>query len=270
MRASQLFSPGFQGEILQKIQVNLPFPLLVKNLEAIVEVGLQPELYFNGHTLDHLSPREVERTSRALSKKNIPVTFHGPFMDLNPGAVDERVRELTLFRFRQLMELVPRFHPLAIVLHPGYDRWRYDGDVDLWLKNSLATWKLIIEKAEALPVRIALENVFDENPKPLRRLLEAIDSPLLGYCMDAGHGHLFSEVPLVEWIEDLGARLMEIHIHDNHRRADEHLPLGQGNIDFPAIFSRIKRKRLQPIYTIEPHDIEHLVPSVKALQKYLA
>ena len=270
MRATRLFSSGFKGEILQKIQVNLPFPMLIKNLEAIVEMGLQPELYFDSHTLDHLSPQEVERTSRAISEKNIPVTFHGPFMDLNPGAVDEKVRELTLFRFNQVMDLVPLFHPRAIVFHPGYDRWRYDGDVDLWLKNSLVTWKPLVKKAEALPVRIALENVFDENPNPLRRLLDAVDSPLVGYCMDAGHGHLFSEVPLVEWIEVLGTRLLEIHLHDNHRQADEHLPLGRGNIDFPSIFSRINEKKLHPIYTIEPHDIEHLVPSLKALQKYLS
>ncbi len=270
MRGTRLSPPGFKGEILKKIQVNLPFPLLVENLEAIPGIGLQPEIYFSSHTLDHLSPQEVERTSRALSEKNIPVTFHGPFMDLNPGAVDEKVRELTLFRFNQVMELVPYFHPQAIVFHSGYDRWRYDDDVDLWLKNSLVAWKTLVKRAETLSVRIALENVFDENPTPLRRLLDTVDSPLLGYCMDLGHGHLFSRVPLVEWVEVLGSRLVEIHLHDNHRQADEHLPPGWGTIDFPAIFSRIQGKKLHPIYTIEPHQIEQLVPSLQALEKYLA
>ena len=243
--------------------------MLVENLEAILEIGLQPEIYFNSHTLDHLSPREVEETSRAFGQKNIPVTFHGPFMDLNPGAVDEKVRELTLFRFHQVIELVGYFHPRAIVFHPGYDRWRYDDDVDPWLENSLLTWKPLVGRAEALSTRIALENVFDDNPVPLRRLLDAIDSPFLGYCMDAGHGHLFSKVPLVEWVEVLGSRLVEIHLHDNHRQADEHLPLGRGDIDFPAIFSRIQEKNLHPIYTIEPHEIEHLMPSLQALEKFL-
>jgi sugar phosphate isomerase/epimerase len=269
VRETRFSSPGINEGVLKKIQVNLPFPMLVENLAVILEMGLQPELYFNSHTLDHLSPQEVETTSRAISGKNIPVTFHGPFMDLNPGAVDEKARELTIFRFSQVLELVPYFHPRAIVFHPGYDRWRYDSDVDLWLKNSLLTWKPMVKRAETLSVRIALENVFDENPTPLKRLLDAVDSPLLGYCMDAGHGHLFSEVPLVEWIEVLGPRLMEIHLHDNHRQADEHLPLGRGNIDFPAIFSRIQGKKLHPIYTIEPHEIDQLVPSLQALERYV-
>jgi sugar phosphate isomerase/epimerase len=62
---------------------------------------------------------------------------------------------------------------------------------------------------------------------------------------------------------------MEIHLHDNHRQADEHLPLGEGDIDFPAIFSFLRERRLTPILTIEPHLAEHLEPSLKALIQYL-
>lgn len=263
-------SPGFKITVLKKVQVNLPFPLLVESLDAVLEIGLQPEIYFSSQTLDHLSLREVKRTSRALSRKGVPTTFHGPFMDLNPGAVDDKVRELTIFRFKQVLKMVPHFQPLAIVFHSGYDRWRYDDDVDLWLENSLFTWKPLAERAEGLSVQMALENVFDENPTALTRLLNAVDSPFLGYCLDAGHGHLFSQVPLVDWVEVLGSRLVEIHLHDNHQNADEHLPLGYGDIDFPGLFSRLREKNLHPIYTLEPHEIGHLEPSLQAMEKYLS
>ncbi len=243
--------------------------MLVENLDSVLRLGLQPEIYFSGKTLDGLSPGEVEKTSQALLRERIPITFHAPFMDLNPGAVDEKVREITRFRFAQVLDLVPHFRPRAIVLHPGYDRWRYDGDAGLWMKNSLFTWRPLVEKAERLSVKMALENVFDVDPEPLRRLLQAVDSPFLGYCMDAGHGRIFSEVPLVEWIEVLGSRLMEIHLHDNHGRADEHLPIGRGDIDFPALFSRLKEKKLEPIYTVEPHEIEYLLPNLEALARFL-
>jgi hypothetical protein len=48
--------------------------MLVENLDAVLGVGLQPEIYFNGFTLDRLSPAEVERTSEALRGKGVPVT----------------------------------------------------------------------------------------------------------------------------------------------------------------------------------------------------
>jgi len=264
------FAPPFpERTLLGRVQVNLPFPLLMEQLEAVLASGLQPEVYFSGFVLDRLAPEDTERISRALREKKVPVTLHAPFMDLNPGAVDEKVRTVTAFRFGQVLDLVPLFHPRAIVLHPGYDRWRYDDDVDLWLENSLLTWKPLVERAEALSVRMALENVFEEKPEVLGRLLEEINSPFLGYCLDAGHGNLFSRVPLEEWVEVLGSRLMEIHLHDNHGEADEHLPLGQGSIDFSSLFSLLEKKNVQPIYTIEPHEIDHLQPSLEAVEKYL-
>lgn len=269
MRKARLSFPLPDGNMLKRVQVNLPFPMLAENLDAVVALGLQPEIYFNGFTLDRVSPAEVKKTSQALRGKEIPVTFHAPFMDLNPGAVDERVRKITSFRFEQVLKLVPHFQPRSIVFHPGYDRWRYDDDVDLWREKSLLTWKPLVKKAEALGVKLALENVFDDNPEPLRKILEEINSPLLGYCMDAGHGNLFSRVPLVNWVEVLGSRLVEIHLHDNHGKADDHLPLGRGNIDFPALFSLLGKKKIHPIYTIEPHEIGLLQPSLEALEKYL-
>lgn len=261
--------PDKRMGILEKVQVNLPFPLLLQNLNGVLEMGLQPEIYFSGKTLDNLKKEEVEKVSRKLIQKNISVTFHAPFMDLSPGAVDDKIRQVTVFRFNQVMDLVPYFHPRAIVLHPGYDRFRFDDDVALWMENSLMTWKPLTERAEEFSVRLALENVFEENPSILRKLLKAIDSPYLGYCLDAGHGHIFSEVAIWEWIEILGPHLIEVHLHDNHQKVDEHLPVGYGQIDFEEIFSCLRAKNLQPIYTIEPHLEEHLLPSLRALEKYL-
>jgi sugar phosphate isomerase/epimerase len=243
--------------------------MLKEQLEAVLSSGLQPEVYFSGYVLDRLSSGDTEGISRALREREVPVTCHAPFMDLNPGAVDERIREITALRFGQVLDLVPLFRPRAIVLHPGYDRWRYDDDVDLWLENSLRTWEPLVKRAESLSVRMALENVFEEKPAILERLLDKIDSPYLGYCLDAGHGNLFSRVPLEEWVEVLGSRLMEIHLHDNRGEADDHLPLGQGSIDFPSLFALLGKKKIQPIYTIEPHEIAHLQPSLEALKKHL-
>ncbi len=256
--------------LLSRVQVNIPFPMLMKNLDLILESGFQPEIYFSSHVLDRLDQKDVQKASQKLRQKDIPLTFHAPFMDLNPGAVDEKIREVTVTRFRQVMDLAPWFTPKSIVVHPGYDRFRYDGDVDLWLENSLLTWKPLVEQAANLSVRLAVENVFDETPAILKRLFSALQSPYVGYCLDTGHGHLFSAVPLEEWIEELGPWLIEAHLHDNHGTMDDHLPVGQGKINFAALFATLNRKNLAPILTIEPHQLEHLAPTLQGLAKYLS
>jgi len=64
--------------------------MLVENLEAVLAMGLAAGNLFQRVLLDRLSGAEVERTSKALRENNTPITFHAPFMDLNPGAVDEK------------------------------------------------------------------------------------------------------------------------------------------------------------------------------------
>lgn len=256
-------------EILKKIQVNIPFTMLAENVSFILGMGMQPEIYFSAEILDCLSWGEAEKISQQLKERNLSITFHAPFMDLNPGAVDNQIRQVTLWRFHQVMDLVPLFSPRTIIFHPGYDRFRYDDDVDLWLEKSLLTWQPLVKMAERLSVRLAVENVFEENPSILHRLLQTINSPFLGYCFDTGHGHIFSQVDLGQWVEILAPYLLEIHLHDNHRQADEHLPLGQGLIDFASLFSLLRTHHLQPILTIEPHVKEHLLPNLQALKRFI-
>lgn len=269
MKGTAPVLPPPVAALLPKVQINIPFHLLVRNLDRILEVGLQPEIYFNGQTLDQLSFAEVRKTSQELRRKGLSVTFHAPFMDLNPGAVDERIRQATVHRFEQVLALVPFFQPRAVVFHPGYDRWRYDNNLDLWLEKSLLTWKPIVERAEALSVKLAIENVFEDHPSSLLKLFSALDSPWAGSCLDAGHGHLFSQTAVLEWLAALGPRLVEMHLHDNDRSGDQHLPLGEGTIDFASLFAYLRENRLSPILTLEPQLAEHLEPSLKALQKYL-
>ncbi|MBI4496264.1 MAG: sugar phosphate isomerase/epimerase [Deltaproteobacteria bacterium] len=253
--------------VLGQVQVNLPFGLLQQYLPAVRQIGLRPEIYFSGTALDALSPAEIEAVSRSFPEDSI--TFHGPFLDLSPGAADERIRRVSAWRFGRVLDLVPLLRPRLIVFHAGYDRWRFNGEVELWLESSLRTWTPLARRAEDLSVRLALENTFEEEPAILRRLLERIGSPAVGFCLDPGHAHIFSRVPALQWVEELGSALLEVHLHDNHRQADEHLPIGQGEIDFPALFSGLRSKGLQPVLTLEPHCLEHLEPSLRAMERYL-
>lgn len=251
------------------IYVNVPYPILKEKLSYLMEYRLNPEIYLSAITLDGSGKDDLAGICRELGEAGLSFTFHAPYMDLSPGSPDPKIRGVVLERFNQVMDLAERARPEAIVVHSGYDRWRFDSNVELWLKNSLEVWPTIVRRAGKIGTVLAMENVFDDSPMPLKRLLDAIDSPHLGHCFDVGHFRLFSRVSMEEWFQTLGKRIAEVHVHDNNGQRDEHLPPGEGDIDFTMLFSLLKKCSSNIIYTIEPHKEEHLRKNLEVLPKYL-
>lgn len=253
----------------QAVQVNIPYGMLLENLDFILDRAINPEIYFDGAAIDTFREKDAHRIAAALSARELRTTIHAPFMDLSPGAVDTTIRRATRDRFHAMLDIAAHFLPALIVFHPGYNKWFFDGNVSLWLENSLTTWEPLVKKAERLNIPLAVENIFEEEPSSLSRLVTALHSPAFNVCFDTGHFHLFSTVPLEAWFTSLGTFIQEVHLHDNCGRSDDHLPLGEGTIDFALFFGLIKRSGIQPIYTIEPHRVEDLERSLERCDRFL-
>jgi sugar phosphate isomerase/epimerase len=251
------------------IHINVPYSMLLQRIDFVLEHRLHPEIYFSGEDLDACNEREAKQLAETLHQKALTCTIHGPFMDLSPGGVDRRIKEVTLDRFSRTIELAALFKPKAIVFHPGYEKWKFDGDIGLWLESSLRTWKPLVEEAKERDLTLAIENVFEETPDSLLLLLKKIDSPYFRFCFDTGHHHVFGKTALSLWMESLREYLVEVHLHDNHGEMDDHLPMGEGGFDFRELFNLFSRWGLNPIYTIEPHEETHLWRGLEAFKKYI-
>ena len=253
-----------------KVQVHIPFPMLVERLGEVVEASLNPEIFFDAATLDSLDTKALSKVGFELDTHELRATVHGPYMDMSPGGADEKVRKVTVERFTQLLRAVHPISPATVVLHAGYDARIFDGDENLWLTQSLKTWEKVVKEAEAANTVIALENIFEEEPGPIMTLISRMNSPHLRACIDVGHINAFAKAPMDEWLSVLGPYLGEVHIHDNFGEKDDHLPVGDGEIDFSLFFSLIKRYSPdQPVYTIEPHGEEVLWRGLRTVMEYL-
>lgn len=254
-------------EILQKIQIHVPFHLLRgKMMQRVVRDRINPEIGFNHHDLDRFRAGEFREVADRLVDSGLSVTFHAPFMDLRPGALDPRIRQVSVDRLRQLFDLVPWFRPRSVVCHASFDERYYINTEATWLENSLETWRTLLGSVRGTATVIAIENVYERDPGQMKPLLVALASPQVRFCFDAGHANAFGYAPLGRWIEVLGEYLCEIHIHDNHGTTDEHLPVGEGNIPFPELFSLLRRKRVRPILTVEAHSGEGLERTLKNIR----
>jgi len=243
--------------------------MLRHRLDFAVKNRIHPEIYFSGEDLDACRDEDVKQVAGALEKNGLEVTLHGPFMDLSPGGVDRKIKEVTLDRLSKTIEMAAILKPKIIVFHPGYEKWKFNGDVKLWFKSSLETWRPLVQEAESMGLTLAIENVFEETPESLKTLLEEIDSPHFRFCFDTGHHNVFSRVPLQNWFGALGRYLCEVHLHDNRREMDEHLPIGEGTFDFKGFFRLLSQFELNPVYTIEPHEEPHLWRSLEAVKRYV-
>ena len=253
----------------KRVFAHVPYTQLGKHLPFFLERRLNPEIFFSGEALEAVKPGELATLAALLKGEGLSCTIHAPFMDLNPGSLERLLREATLHRFSQVLGAAEILRPEVMVFHPGFDRWRYGEAVDLWLGQSAAAFRGVLERARSIGCVIAVENIFEEEPGTLKALFEAVGDPLLRHCFDVGHWNLFKKVGMEEWFEVLGDRIAEVHIHDNSATRDDHAPPGEGTIDFGLFFRLMERYAPDAAYTIEAHSRPHLERSLAALELQL-
>jgi sugar phosphate isomerase/epimerase len=100
----------------------------------------------------------------------------------------------------------------------------------------------IHEMAQKVGVRIALE-VIPNALSSADALVSFIENDLedvdIGICMDVGHAFMMGD--LADAIETCAEHLMTTHLHDNKRKADDHLAPGEGSIDWPAALMSLQK-----------------------------
>ncbi len=248
--------------------IHVPYEKIAENLSFLKTHRPDLEIYFNADDLDVISAQSLDSLRKSLEYAP-SLSMHAPFMDLCPGAIDTRVREVTVSRFNQMLQLAQLLRPECIVFHSGYEKWKYGLATGLWLEKSLETWKPLNERAQSIGVKITIENIFEDSPENLKLLMKEMDSGNFGICFDTGHCNLFSKVPLNEWLDGLGPYIIELHLHDNDRSADQHLPIGDGTFDFKALFNALK-STAPIIHTIEAHSPEHVLKSISRLDELIS
>jgi len=247
-----------------KVVGHIPSKCLIEDRERIkrtVSWGIGVELQISSRVMDMLSLEEFCLIAEMVKGK--VVTFHAPFLDLNPGALDSYVLDATRRRFLEMKPLVRIFSPEVIVFHTGFHPDKTAHAYEDWLLRSVETFKIVSFELET---KIALENVFDTDTTPLSDLIERLPSNV-GVCIDVGHLNLFSTVPVGTWIETFKERIFEFHVHDNNGMKDEHLSIGKGSIDFESFFSIIDSLNSEYILTLEAKREKEQLDSLNYIKK---
>jgi sugar phosphate isomerase/epimerase len=251
-----------------ELLVNAPYHMIKGNMERLARLGIGVEVFFSNNIIDEVDPNEVKELGRQFRERGVRCTVHAPFMDLSPGGFDKKIVAVSRERLKKAVELAQRLGALGAVCHPGFDKWRFQGNEQLWLDTSIETWSEVLKEADkGFP--IMLENIFEDEPATLVTLFGYFKDKNLWFCFDTGHFNLFSRVSVEEWLLPLADRLREFHLHDNHGTSDEHLPIGNGTFPFRSLKQLIKQVE-NPILVLEPHGETVLGESIQKAKEFLS
>lgn len=250
------------------MQGHLPWARCREFLEPILALGMPPEIAFKGPELDALNGQDLHFvTSQIASGSHGRPTVHAPFFDLSLGAFDPLVQAVTEQRLVQALQAAARLEAHLMVIHPGYDRWRYPRLAPAWCTNASAALERLVPLAERYDCRLALENIYEETPESLLTVVDRLNSPWLGHCFDIGHWQIFGKIPQEDWLNVILPRLIHLHLHDNRGVNDDHLPIGDGQIDFSPLLNHIAAFPTTLSITLEARDPADLRRSLANLSK---
>ncbi|HNX77261.1 MAG TPA: sugar phosphate isomerase/epimerase family protein [Candidatus Rifleibacterium sp.] len=256
---------------MAQIFVNIAYQRMsADGFKFLAERQLFPEFYFCGDSIDSIERETITALRDQIAGSNFSSTLHAPFYDLNIGARDRSIRIASFERLVWAVETAAMLGAGVVVVHPGYGVGPGEVAIEPWLQRAGAFLKKLVEHAAGFGIKIAFENIFDSRPDQLLKLLQFVDSPFAGICFDVGHHHLFSALPMQNWLAALGPHIFEFHLHDNDRSADQHSAIGEGSVDYQPLIDWYANQpaATRPVLTLEQKDRNHVIKSVACIQNW--
>jgi sugar phosphate isomerase/epimerase len=124
---------------------------------------------------------------------------------------------------------------------------RFHPDVRAQIKSVASRIKQMALAAEAAGVKIAVENHCDTFSEEILWLLDQVDNPLVGACIDTVNALMVMEDPM-QAIENLAPRAFTNHFRDDRIEFQRHgfkltgTAIGDGDIDIKRAYEIIKTK----------------------------
>ena len=176
------------------------------------------------------------------------VSVHAPGGDIS--STDNAVREKAVEGIAKAIHTVgSRIPGVVFAVHPeDYAQPRVAGDDDARMDQCHASMATLAKTASAVGARIALEDMRHRADNPNRtgmythqllRIVKGLDPATVGICVDTGHGNISEDIVVAEAYARVADRVIHVHYDDNFGVDDEHLPPGEGNIDFTAFFTAV-------------------------------
>lgn len=196
--------------------------------------------------LDYHNREDVAKAGKSLRHLGIrPVSFHAPFSErIDITALDSGLREMAVKELLIACDAAAVMGVENLVLHPGPERQGRPDEAEflIRMRNAAQSLNSVADHCADIGVHLVLENMLPHllfgHINDMMYLLGSITRPDVGACLDTGHAFLARELGTV--IYKLSGHLHLVHVNDNLGDRDDHLPPGQGSIDWPRVIHDLR------------------------------
>lgn len=191
---------------------------------------------------------------------DIDVYLHAPTIDMNPASLNPGMRGETLVQIKETVDMAVEIGALAITVHPGLIHRLEDRIRDMGKYYSLETLAEANQYAEDRGVILSLENMpnrykyFCNNEEEHSYFLRESGAQA---TIDLGHANTNGDIkPFLAM-----KKICYYHLSDNNGDKDQHLSLGEGNMDLKLL------KDIDKVI-IELNNYQNVLKSRKIFMKY--
>jgi sugar phosphate isomerase/epimerase len=231
---------------------------LVDCLETIRGSGFSMiEVVFSPPHLDYRNPQAVQEAAARIDALGLEAySFHAPFADdIDISSLEPTRREHALAEILRAVEAAASLGVHYFVIHPGPE----NGDIPsreerlLRIENVCSVLERVAARCGEVGIQCVLENklphlMFGQSAD-LLWILTCLKGNRVGACLDTGHAHLAGELyPLVY---KMAPYLRLLHVHDNKGHGDDHLPPGDGRIDWTAVLKELAAVNFTGAFILE-------------------
>jgi sugar phosphate isomerase/epimerase len=237
--------------------MNSPLKPLLDEMKAIaelkfdyLELAMDPP-YCDSKNLKKQQPHIVE----ALKQYNLGLVCHLPTF-LSTADLTYRIRQASIEETLASLEVAAELEPLKVVLHPSYVTGLGSFLPELTRQYAMESLEIFVQKAQGLGLCLCLENMIPRtqwlvNPEEFVDVLDQF--PTLKLLLDIGHAHINDPKgkKCLRFIEMFSGRIGHLHVSDHFGKEDQHLPIGEGVINFSKIAAALKAIGYDDTITLE-------------------
>ena len=231
---------------------------LVDCLGPIRESGFSMvEVVFSPPHLDYKNAEEVRAAAERLEDLGLEAySFHAPFGgDIDISSPDLAQREYALDEILKAVDAAAQLAVHYFVIHPGPENADIPSREERVrrIENVTSVLDRVAVRCEESGIRCVLENKLPHllfgNSSDLLWILASLQSNQVGACLDTGHAYLAGD--LYQLVYKMAPYLRLLHVHDNKGHGDDHLPPGDGRIDWTALMRELAAVRFQGAFILE-------------------